>query len=211
MSFGFTQATSIAAWTAVTLITLPFSLLHSKAATQNAIGRLFPRLLGGLFTLWMLIGAGWVVSMYYLTLDSVADSWQLITGVVLFLVHAVILKFTNVMLWKFHRPGAASLMTLLLIGTGVGLICCSFIGQTLLVPGIIFIVYTAFLFLHMVGTVWHFMRLKWMKKHGKSVTRDNYVPRVYRNDYDYSEMDNEIATESPDGIEHIATKRTTTK
>ncbi len=178
-SFGFDQATSVAAWTAVTLITLPLGLLSSKAAVMQLASPMTPRympILGVIFSMWMIIGAAWVVAMYYLTSISGGDSWQLIAGVVFFLVHAVLVKLGNVFFWKLHYPRTAFSLTFIAFLCVIGLICCSFINQTnsnYLIPGIIFIVYAVFLFLHMWSNSYYFKMRKHSRKH-QSNPRDEF-------------------------------------
>jgi tryptophan-rich sensory protein len=181
--FGFDQATSVAAWTAVALVCLPLSIIHSKRANTfytnpEHMPSFAPRL-GMHFVMWIIIGACWVVSMFYLTLVSVADSWQLITAMVLFLVHAILFKTWHMLFWKMNKARAAFVTGWLVVLTAVGLVICSFVDQTnaqrlYLIPGIIFSIYTGILLLNLLGNYYYIK-----KKHHSSRRREEFEDAMY--------------------------------
>ena len=192
--FGFAEATSVAAWTAVTLVCLPLNLMHSKSAelriNSPAMPKWVPRL-GIQFSLWLVIGACWVVAMFYLTKVSVGDSWQLITGVALFLAHALLVRAWNNLFWKLHMPRGAFMTGMLVLLTAIGLIICSFVNQTnaqslYLIPGIIFSIYTAFILANLVG---NYMYLPKTKKHHHH--KSHHHQKEQQEDDDYVMMPEE--------------------
>lgn len=117
MTFGFTECSALAAWIVFVFIRLgPAYKPHSNSMTmmwRHMAWRLLRLIMGALL----------VVTIFYFTHDSsTADSWQLITGFVLFVVHVVLVK----MCYTMRRYSAMA------VGFYAGLVIIT--GAVLFVP-----------------------------------------------------------------------------
>ena len=69
---------------------------------------------------WTLLYTALTVMMYYFTHDTVADSWQLIMGFTIFLVHIALNKEWSVAFWDRESPTQAFwILVLLMLPTSI--------------------------------------------------------------------------------------------
>lgn len=111
MTFGFTECSALAAWIVFVFMRLgPAYKPHSNSMTmmwRHMAWRLLRLIMGALL----------VVTIFYFTHDSsTADSWQLITGFVLFVVHVVLLKMCYMM--RRYSAVAVGFYAALVVATG---------------------------------------------------------------------------------------------
>jgi FtsH-binding integral membrane protein len=91
MTFGFTECASLAAW--IAFIFMPVQRHHQKK--NESMLHMFAWKM-----LFLIMGALLVVTAYYFTQETPADTWQLILGFVVFVVHVLVGK----MYWSMkHR------------------------------------------------------------------------------------------------------------
>lgn len=195
--FGFAEATSIAAWAAVAVTCLPFHYMHGKKSEAIMEHPLRPTImpnLGTQFVVWLVVGALWVIAMFYLTKVSAPDSWQLITGMVLFLTHALLTRAWHMLFWRTDYKRASFGIGWLVLLTAIGLSICSGVEQTdpgklYLIPTIIFAVYSGLIFLKLYSNYWY------IKKHHHK-KHDHHESSHGQHS---SHMDYEEYTERPNG------------
>ena len=195
--FGFAEATSVAAWTAVTLVCLPLSLLYSKSAELRLSSPTMPSWIpranvqfGG----WFFIGAGWVVGMFYLTKIAAGDSWQLIVGISMFLFHALLVRTGSVLFWKMNKPKESLMVGVFALLSSGMLTAASFsiaITDTTnflyFIPGFIFGIYTLCVVLPAVVANWNYTKKHSPKNHNK----DHHHHHHKEHDDDYVVMPEE--------------------
>lgn len=83
MTFGFTECAGLAAW--IAFIFMPVQRHHEKKNVSML--RMFAWKM-----LFLIMGALLVVTAYYFTQETPADTWQLILGFVVFVIHVLVGK-----------------------------------------------------------------------------------------------------------------------
>lgn len=123
-SFGTIECTAIAAWTSFTFFQLSGIAGHSirkryndRKPTWAPPAWVFPMV-------WSLLYAACTIAMYIFTKDvAAADSWQLIVGVIMYVVHIIGNKMWSVLFWDFDHPeAAANVLITVMIPTGATLL-----------------------------------------------------------------------------------------
>lgn len=114
MVFGFIECVAVVAW--ATLIfwqwTSYTSMKSTKWYTDKKPGWMPP---SWVFPLaWTLLYSALTIMMFYFTKETAADSWQLIVGFVLFLVHIALNKEWSVAFWD--RKNLNQAFWILLVG-----------------------------------------------------------------------------------------------
>lgn len=120
MTFGFLQCMAISAW--IPLIFMQFTHYTSMSDQSwytTKKRRWMPP--AWIFPLaWTLLYSAMVVMMYFFTQDTLADSWQLITGFTIFIFHIALNKEWSVYFWDRKRPDIAFWILILgMIPTGL--------------------------------------------------------------------------------------------
>jgi tryptophan-rich sensory protein len=131
--FGFNQAAAVAGWTAFALV--PISRHNTEEAQKWYLQRKEELSLwwapGVMFfpIFWAMMYAILVVDIFYFTQVVAADTWQFITGVVMFITHVILLKLWEVIFWERKSPGGALLTFLFIYGTIITFLVCCIVGQ----------------------------------------------------------------------------------
>lgn len=107
MTFGFIECVAISAW--IPLIFMQwsrFSSMGDQSWYKSKKQRWMPP--AWLFPVaWTLLYAALVIMMIFFTKNTLPDSWQLITGMVLFLFHIYWNKEWSVAFWDRNSPKEA--------------------------------------------------------------------------------------------------------
>lgn len=104
MTFGYIDATAIAAWAA--LVFWQPSLrsdprdMYKRRPSFAPPAWIFP-------LVWTILYAMLTVAIFFFTKYTPTDSWQLITGTVVFVIHIFVNKWWGVVFWDWKRPGVA--------------------------------------------------------------------------------------------------------
>ena len=147
-TFGFNEAWPIAAWGVFT-----FWQISAYTQTQGRKwydenrpewglpGRVFP-------FIWFLLYSACTIAMYYFTKNVQPDSWNIILGVVMYMVHMAANKFWSVLFWDMDDPEAAvNVLVFVMLPTSVALMVAFIINQTGIfwVPVMLLAIYIAWL------------------------------------------------------------------
>lgn len=120
--FGFNEATAVVAWGVFTFVQLT-TARHRKWYDDKAPAWFPPPWVFGL--VWPILYAACTTAIFYHVQIAAADSWQLVVGVVLYIVHMLANKLWSVLFWDWRRPGAALATLVIMILTLIGLIVSS--------------------------------------------------------------------------------------
>lgn len=141
MTFGFTECGSLAAW-----IVFVFMRMGPQAYADKKNKSMLTHVAWR--ALRLVMGALLVVSIYYFTHDSAAaDSWQLVTGFTLFVVHVVLAKMCY-MMRNVRSLAAFGVYVVLVVATAAVMfvpMCIDPVGTLWPVNVACFAVYTAIL------------------------------------------------------------------
>lgn len=130
--FGFNQVASIAAWSVLVFWqfskrtggTKDKSWYEDNKPWYGPPAAAFP-------IVWTLLYAALVVAMFYFTQNTPADSWQLITGVVLFIFHIYWNKMWSVYFWDMNDPDTAlNVLLFPMLISGIALMIVFIVNQT---------------------------------------------------------------------------------
>lgn len=104
MSFGFTECYAIAAW--ISLVFFQWTRYSSMDDPSWYTSRkrswmppawVFP-------VAWTLLYSALVIMMFYFTQSTAADTWQIITGFTIFIIHIALNKAWSVAFWDRKNP-----------------------------------------------------------------------------------------------------------
>lgn len=147
MVFGFIECYAIIAWSVLVFFQWTAynagsdrSWYTKKKQSWMPPGWVFP-------IAWTLLYSALVIMMFYFTLNTPADSWQIITGLVLFLVNIYFNKEWSVAFWDRQNPSAAFYILFLgMLPTSLALYFPFILGNTVglyYVPVIMVTLYNA--------------------------------------------------------------------
>ena len=107
MVFGFNECVAIAGWTALIFMQWTrYSASSDRSWYTKRKTKSMPP--AWVFPLaWTLLYSALVVMMFFFTQDTLADSWQIILGFTLFLIHIAFNKEWSVYFWDRANPTAA--------------------------------------------------------------------------------------------------------
>lgn len=191
--FGFNEVVAICAWGAFTFY--QFSSLGSWKSRSwyddNAPAWGPPGYVFGI--IWTILYAATTTAMFYFTQNSQADSWQLILGVVMYMVHMYFNKLWSVYFWDYNDPrGALYILIFPILLTGVGLLIAMVVDQSGLfwVPVMLLCIYIAWLLYALALNVyWVNMDLDTMKsvrERNKQKRQEMEKKMLSYNDFDPS-------------------------
>jgi len=146
--FGFNDAWPIMAWSIFTFWQLS-SYTQTKGRKWYDDNRPDWALPGYLFPIiWFVLYSACTVAIYYFTKHTQPDSWNIILGVVMYMIHMAANKFWSVLFWDMNDPeSAVNILVFVMIPTGIALMVSFIINQTGIfwVPVMLLSIYIAWL------------------------------------------------------------------
>ena len=146
--FGFNDAWPVVAWAVFTFFQISsYSNTRGRAwydrhrPSWGPPGWMFP-------IIWFILYAACTVAIYYFTKNAAPDSWNIILGVVMYIVHMLANKFWSVLFFDMNDPeSAVNVLVFVMIPTGVALLISFIIDQTGIywVPVMLLSIYLAWL------------------------------------------------------------------
>ena len=149
MTFGYIDAASIAAWSAL-IFWQPCLRSSPKDGYKMLESKLSFAPPAWIFSLvWALLYSMLVVAIVFFTKYAAQDSWELIAGTVLFVVHVLATKMWSIAFWDWNRPVVALVLLLgVMIPTLVVFIvacCLGAMSDFFYIPVIMSSIYMAWL------------------------------------------------------------------
>lgn len=150
--FGFNQVYALAGWAALTFLQLSDKMPSSSKDRKSWYDENKPSwaVPGYMFPfVWTLMYSALTIAMYYFTRNVQPDSWNIITGVTLYIFHILCNKLWSVAFWNMRSPFYAGLILLFpTILSACGLVVAFIVNQSGLfwVPVMCLSIYVAWLF-----------------------------------------------------------------
>jgi len=172
MTFGFAECAGLAAW--IAFIFLPVYRHHKEGKEYSMLRMMMWK------ALWLVMGALLVVTAYYFTKETPADTWQLILGFVMLVIHVLAGKVYCSM--KHRLSGSAYFWVHMLVMVATAVVfyvamCVDGQGLYLVAVGC----FSAYIALYLAKSIYKFVRSRgeYQKVDADVMRRTPLLPSVY--------------------------------